>query len=474
MAQANQRTRTGLSVRPANRVTLGEISANLKSGPETQRPVKTQGFTIYEDSRFPNVGSVQDENAPNLQHQIQFPTYGRLSHAAPSGRERPEPPRVRESDFCPPTPTGPSYSTDSLLPFSIGENATTSKMSILDHMGSDRAAITKSFFNTSDSSTSSDQFIENLENLVPQISSYPKSEFEQNDESMLSSSPASEGNVSACDDEDSPMVVETNRNAGTDSFFDVDEYSLHILAHMKTVEVKYVPKWNYMTKQPDLTFSMRSILVDWLVEVAEEYRLQTETLFLAVNYIDRFLSFMSVQRSKLQLVGTACMFLAAKYEEIYPPDISEFCYITDDTYTKKQVLKMEQIILDVLDFECSTPTAHFFVNHFSKISSHPDDNEIKFLAQYLAELTLLDGETFLHFVPSVIAAASVALSRHTFGLPPWDVFMTEKTGYRLEDFTSCLVYLQDSFIKAEEYPQQAVREKYKNEKFNMVSKIKLI
>jgi len=56
---------------------------------------------------------------------------------------------------------------------------------------------------------------------------------------------------------------------------------------------------------------MRSILVDWLVEVAEEYRLHTETLFLAVNYIDRFLSFMSVQRAKLQLVGTACMFIAA-------------------------------------------------------------------------------------------------------------------------------------------------------------------
>jgi cyclin A len=46
---------------------------------------------------------------------------------------------------------------------------------------------------------------------------------------------------------------------------------------------------------------------------------------------------MAVQRSKLQLVGTACMFIAAKYEEIYPPDVSEFVYITDDTYNKRQV-----------------------------------------------------------------------------------------------------------------------------------------
>lgn len=71
------------------------------------------------------------------------------------------------------------------------------------------------------------------------------------------------------------------------------------------------PKPNYMRKQPDITSSMRSILVDWLVEVAEEYKLHRETLCLSVNYIDRFLSQMSVLRGKLQLVGAACMFVAS-------------------------------------------------------------------------------------------------------------------------------------------------------------------
>lgn len=66
-----------------------------------------------------------------------------------------------------------------------------------------------------------------------------------------------------------------------------------------------------MKKQPDITASMRCILVDWLVEVAEEYKLANETLYLAVSYIDRFLSHMSVLRAKLQLVGTASAFIAA-------------------------------------------------------------------------------------------------------------------------------------------------------------------
>lgn len=66
-----------------------------------------------------------------------------------------------------------------------------------------------------------------------------------------------------------------------------------------------------MRRQPDVSYSMRTILVDWLVEVAEEYKLQPQTLFLAVSFIDRFLSLMSVVRSKLQLLGTAAMFVAS-------------------------------------------------------------------------------------------------------------------------------------------------------------------
>lgn len=77
------------------------------------------------------------------------------------------------------------------------------------------------------------------------------------------------------------------------------------------VQIKCRPKAGYMRKQPDITNSMRAILVDWLVEVGEEYKLQNETLYLAVNYIDRFLSSMSVLRGKLQLVGTAAMLLAS-------------------------------------------------------------------------------------------------------------------------------------------------------------------
>lgn len=82
---------------------------------------------------------------------------------------------------------------------------------------------------------------------------------------------------------------------------------------------------------------MRAILVDWLVEVAEEYKLATETLYLTVNYVDRYLSVKVVPRSQLQLVGVACMLVASKFEEVYAPAVDEFVYISDNTYTKDEV-----------------------------------------------------------------------------------------------------------------------------------------
>ncbi len=102
--------------------------------------------------------------------------------------------------------------------------------------------------------------------------------------------------------------------------------------------------------QQDVNTSMRGILVDWLVEVAQEYKLVSETLFLAVNYIDRFLSCKVAPRRKLQLVGITCMLVAAKYEEIYAPQIEDFCYITDNTYAREEVLAMEQQVILLLLF----------------------------------------------------------------------------------------------------------------------------
>lgn len=265
--------------------------------------------------------------------------------------------------------------------------------------------------------------------------------------------------------EDTSIVPRNDR----ERFFEVEEYQEDILNYLREAEKRHRPKPQYMKKQPDINHSMRTILVDWLVEVCEEYRLQNETLCLAISYIDRFLSFMSVVRAKLQLVGTAAMFIAAKYEEIYPPDVGEFVYITDDTYTKTQVLRMEQLILKVLGFDLSVPTTLVFTTVYCVMNDVPD--KVKFMSMYLCELSLLEADPYLTYMPSKISSGALALSRYTLDLPIWSRMLETNTGYRLEDLKDIILDLNKTHQKTTSLAQQAIQEKYKSNKYMQVATI---
>ncbi|XP_067841494.1 cyclin-A1 [Heptranchias perlo] len=248
----------------------------------------------------------------------------------------------------------------------------------------------------------------------------------------------------------------------------VEEYAEDIYRYLREAEEKCRPMFGYMKKQPDITPSMRSILVDWLVEVSEEYSLQTETLYLAINYLDRFLSCMSVLRGKLQLVGTAAMLVASKYEEIYPPEMDEFVYITDDTYTKKQLLRMEHLLLKVLSFDMTVPTVNQFLTQFLKEET---SGQMGTLAMYIAELSLLEADVCLKYTPSLMAAAAYCLANYTINKMFWPESLAAFTGYSLIDIVPCLNDLHKTFLQAKFQPQQAIREKYKSSKYVRISLI---
>ncbi|KAJ8727125.1 hypothetical protein PYW08_015522 [Mythimna loreyi] len=318
------------------------------------------------------------------------------------------------------------------------------------------------------------------------------------DTSILSMSISKNESQIIDDEDEDTTTAQTDR----EMFFHVVEYRQDIYEYMKEIEAKNRANPRYMRKQPDITHLMRSILIDWLVEVCDEYNQQSETLHLAVSYVDRFLSYMSVVRTKLQLVGTAATYIAAKYEEVYPPEVSEFVYITDDTYTKREVLRMEHLILKVLSFDLSTPTSLAFLSHYcisnglSKRTFH--------LAAYLAELCLLEADPYLQFKPSIIAASALATARHcllcercggeekdrresrelkegrdpkearvhaTCAAVAWPAALATCSGYSLADLEACLRELARTHSHASIQPYQAVPDKYKSNKFDGVSTI---
>ena len=112
---------------------------------------------------------------------------------------------------------------------------------------------------------------------------------------------------------------------------------------------------------------MRSILIDWLVEVHLKFKLVPESLYLTVNLIDRYLDKEQVNRQKLQLVGVTAMLIACKYEEIYPPLLKDFVFITDNVFSADEILEMELDILVALDFDIQLTTSYRFLERFAKI-----------------------------------------------------------------------------------------------------------
>lgn len=115
---------------------------------------------------------------------------------------------------------------------------------------------------------------------------------------------------------------------------------------------------------------MRAILLDWLIEVCEVYKMRRETYYLAVDYLDRYLTNVvdCIPKNHLQLIGVTCLFIAAKVEEIYPPKISEFSYITDGACSDEDILNQELVVLSTLQWNMSPTTVIGWVSLYMQIN----------------------------------------------------------------------------------------------------------
>nr|XP_043613060.1 cyclin-A2-1-like [Erigeron canadensis]XP_043613061.1 cyclin-A2-1-like [Erigeron canadensis]XP_043613062.1 cyclin-A2-1-like [Erigeron canadensis] len=250
-------------------------------------------------------------------------------------------------------------------------------------------------------------------------------------------------------------------------------YAAELYNNLRATELKWSPSVDYMKiVQRDITKQMRGILIDWLVEVREEYKLESETLYLTVTLIDRYLSKMYIEKQRLQLLGITCMLIASKYEDICAPRVEDFCFITDGTYTRKEVLDMEGQVLDVLSFHLPVPTINKFLRRFllaAQSSYKVLVVELEYLANYLAELTLTEYG-FLKFMPSLIAASAVFLAKWTLDQieHPWNPTLEHYTNYKVSDLKATVLALQDMQLN-NAATLHAIRQKYMHKQFNSVA-----
>jgi len=204
------------------------------------------------------------------------------------------------------------------------------------------------------------------------------------------------------------------------------EYVVEIFDYLRELELETMANPEYIDHQPDLEWKMRGILVDWLIEVHTRFRLLPETLFLAVNIIDRFLSAEVVALDRLQLVGVTAMFIASKYEEVLSPHVVHFSRVADETFSEKEILDAERHILATLKYNMSYPNPMNFLRRISKADNY--DIQTRTLGKYLMEISLLDHR-FMEYPQSHVAAAAMYLARLILERGEWDATLTHYAGY---------------------------------------------
>ncbi|KVH91526.1 Cyclin A/B/D/E [Cynara cardunculus var. scolymus] len=219
---------------------------------------------------------------------------------------------------------------------------------------------------------------------------------------------------------------------------------------------------DYMNLQPDLNAKMRAILVDWLIEVHRKFELMPESIYLTINIVDRYLSQKPVPRRELQLVGISAMLIACKYEEIWPPEVNDLMVISDNAYTRDQILAMEKAILGELGWYLTVPTPYVFLVRYTK-ASIPSDDEMGNMVFFLTELGLIHYSVIITNNPSKLAASAVYAARCTLNkTPAWTETLKHHTGYSEDQLRECAKVLVSFHACASETKLKAVYRKYVN------------
>lgn len=205
----------------------------------------------------------------------------------------------------------------------------------------------------------------------------------------------------------------------------VPEFSLNIREFLQKKELFFQADPLYIDRQTDLTEKMRTILVDWLIDVHLKFKLLPNTLFLTVNLIDRYLSKQQISRHQVQLVGISALMIVAKFEEIYPPLLKDYISVCDSAYTKEQILAMESDILLTVDFNLAQTSSYTFLRHM-QLYVQFDEKSMAF-GQYVIETALFDI-SLLKYSNHVLAAGAVFLLCKVFKKNDWKKDFEAKIG----------------------------------------------
>ena len=225
----------------------------------------------------------------------------------------------------------------------------------------------------------------------------------------------------------------------------------------KTLEFKIKP--NFMKNQQEINCRMRAIIVNWIIEVHDRFKLLPDTLFLSIIIFDRYMSVVNnIDKNRLQLVGVTSLLIACKYEEIFSPEVRDFICILDRAYEREDLMEEENNILKILKFEVTYPSSLRYYE-ILRIQFGIEEKYYKY-GQFLLELCLLDCK-FSKYMQAVIATTVCFIVLKLFQRVSFEKFMNNKVKISEKEIIDCLIdicFLVE-FIDCSIYP--AINKKHK-------------
>ncbi|KAM8872518.1 cyclin-A1-like isoform 1-T4 [Synchiropus picturatus] len=236
------------------------------------------------------------------------------------------------------------------------------------------------------------------------------------------------------------------------------EYVEDIYRNMRAAEERFGPKAGYMDHLPEILRDFRTIMVDWMTQVTLDIELDTQTLHLAINYLDQIFSkCRSVNLQDLTLIGMTLLFIAAKHQDTNHP--KAYMFVTKDgSYTKKELIEMEWRLLKTLDFTLSAHTSYSFLQIFMCIC--PINETTQTLAVFLADLSLMDMDLLVRHGSSKVAASVLFMANYRVNRADWPEDLEHFSGYSLEDIAECVDDLYKLEMAHSAIQLQATRRKF--------------
>ncbi|OHT02685.1 G2/mitotic-specific cyclin-B [Tritrichomonas foetus] len=270
--------------------------------------------------------------------------------------------------------------------------------------------------------------------------------------------------------EEPNQILKPSRLGEIDDPQDAYDFDLEVYQTMKREERVDLPNPDYFEQQTSITPKMRTIVFDWLVDVHGKLGFHTDTLYLTMNIIDRYLSIISLDKTQFQKFACAATLIAAKNLELYTPSLRDLVQLADRSFTTTQLAEAEAEMMSALDFRINPFLPSMFLKRYLRIMQ--PDFHLSMVSHYILETTILD-QKFIGETPSKLAAAAVCLAATLYrGTGQWTEEAISNTGFTIDDLTDLIQKLLNCVNTTVASRYTAIRRKYSGKEMDNVSGIR--